>query len=245
MVQTTYTQGTTAIDKTREADNKYQLNTIDGNKGWTLMSEMGRQVLFADDFQDLQPLAVAPFYIDVQTKHKPNVWVQGNTWQAINQNFRWEIDTNQTPHVAKVEIATAIAVVSTKENIVIKALFKTDLQNGGYFGGIVFRYDVSSLPNQNPCWRFRFRKNGSAKILELFEPGSTTSIPISFFPTLSTGFFELKVIIKNNFMSFFYNDLLLLTLFSTLNSSFITHGIISSTDDASKISCYFFKILNN
>ena len=80
---------------------------------------------------------------------------------------------------------------------------------------------------------------------ELIDPEGTSLIPTIFIPSLGTGFFELKVIIKNNFISVFYNDLLILTLFSTLNSAFIAHGIITSTNDVSRISCHCFKILNN
>ena len=245
-------QGISAIDKTREADNKYELNTIDGNTGWTLISEMGRQVLFEDDFQDITNTPPPPptnYFIDDSAHHKPNINVVGNNWVTppsppFSYN-RWKIYTITLPYKAIADIATpnALAYVDVKNNVVLKALFKTDLLNGSYFGGVVFRLDAA---NPNSCWTYRLKKDGSNRILELFEPGSPTSlIPLTFIPSLGTGFFELKVIMKDSFISIFYNDLLVLSLNSIHNISFTNHGIIANTDVVSKMSCHCFKVLNN
>ena len=234
-------QGTTAIDKTREADNKYQLNTIDGNTGWTLLSEMGRQVLFEDDFQDIQPLSVTPFYIDDQTKHKPNIWVQGNTWVAPSSLERWSVKTLNGKKLASAESLVggkAIATVSVTNDAEIKALFQTD-QFNNWIGGLVFRHASSSS-----YWQYNLRRTSGINTLELLAPGSSASLLSTYPPVVlgDSGIFELKVLLKGTFVSVFFNDLLVLNLNSGANITSAEHGIITNTISAIHLSCQSFKI---
>ena len=53
------------------------------------------------------------------------------------------------------------------------------------------------------------------------------------------------VIMKDSFISVFYNDLLVISLNSIYNISFTNHGIITNTDTVARLACHSFKLLNN
>ena len=241
MVQTTYTQGTTAIDKTRVADNKYQLNSINGNKGWTLLSELGKQVLFEDNFQIITGTPPPSLPVDLDNpNHIPEINVLGNTW--VLQVGTWAVKFLSGKKIASARIlfgGEAIATVSVASDVEIKALFQTD-QTNNWIGGLVFRFASSSSYGQ-----FNLKRLSGVYSLELFAPGSSTNL-LSSYPSVTIGntdVFELKILLKGSFISVFYNDLLILSFTSNVNISSAEHGLITNTTSEARLSCQSFKIL--
>lgn len=236
-------QGTLLIDKSREADNKYIHNMLDGNTGWTLLSEMGRQVLFEDEFQII---TVAPPVNLNTSDHSPEISVLGNNWTYPFPYGSWAVKLLGGKKIASAGSLSsgpnsrAIATVSVASDVEIKALFRTDqLLTTNWYGGLIFRYGTGGYGQYN------IKLSSGTFSLELFAPGSSTNL-LSSYPSVTIGdsdVFELKVLLKGSFFSVFYNDLLILSFTSNVNISSDKHGLITNTITQAHLSCQSFKIL--
>lgn len=211
-------QGTLSINKQREADNKYRHNETDGNTGWTLLSEMGKQVLFSDEFIPTGDLNL----------HIPQVNVFGNIypWNNLNQlTFGdWRI-----LNIGEVKLFAfpipptnpALTIVNSVSDCEIKAVFRNVGTQNGTRGGVVFRLDNTS----GNYWCLLFENN--SRIISLRKVNTvvrtTSPIGVSFG---DSHIFTLKVILKNDFISVFYNDLFLWTVKDNYNSNKTNHGLI-------------------
>ena len=211
-------QGTQAIDKNQSADNKSQHNKLDGNEGWTLMSEMGKQVLVEDKFlgATIDINTHAPFPIHV---------IGGNTWIKKNGTFIIPLLTGLG---AIQSTGNAIYTLDLLTDGEIKMLFY--IMGTGSTGpsdcGIVFRYH-----NNTNYWHFyiQYQSNPTPTASINLDFG-TTAIKSQSVTLVAPCVIVLKVILKGNFISVFYNDLLIWTINDYTNASYAQHGIRSNSN---------------
>ena len=225
-------QGTLSINKQREADNKYRHNETDGNTGWTLLSEMGKQVLFSDEF--LQPNI--PVTLD-----NPSVNILGNTWIVPNNGGDWKI---QIPGELKVIppfplSGVALALVETLSNCEIKAVIRVG-NGGGGTGGIVFRY-----ANTGSYWKlFLDNNNINNRKIKLQTIGATSPVSLEKSPVIlgDSSIFILSVKLFSDFISVFFNDEFLWSVKNNYNANITSHGLII-TNTPNAFFCKSFKII--
>ena len=232
MVQTTYTQGISAIDKTREADNKYQLNTIDGNKGWTLMSEMGRQVLFEDEFDIIGGATTDIPLNDIAHIPNINVFTSLNPWTFVNPTNIWQIS-----HVNLYAYAlsgNAVALMDAMVNCELKMVVELNSPGSGSHCGIEFRHDTTLN-----FWRFSIENDSGIFYARLYK-GTSQKFTTSALTIPDSKTFVLKVKLSNSFISIFLNDLLLNTTNDASYIGAIKHGMRSNSD---KYHVHSFKII--
>ena len=229
-------QGTTAIDKTREADNKYQLNSIDGNTGWTLIREMGRQVIVDDEF------TVTNVGIPLIGRLPDPINVVGSVWNVASG--AWELNPKINSYPFLVATATlAQAIIQTKKNGELKAIIELlDTTSNGTFGfGIIFRHN-----NNSSYWRFYFEHNISSQTGYYIKLEAIGSSGISFIPKEvnigESNIFTLMVKMKGDIISVYYNELAIWSFISSYNNNFENNGLIA-TQSPQKFSCHSFKHL--
>ncbi len=227
-------QGTTAIDKTRVADNKYQLNSINGNKGWTLLSEMGKQVLVEDEFIGTLP------YPNPLQGHTPDITVFGSQW--VDKIGQWNL-LNSGEAVAIGGQNNMTVLDTSISNATLKAEF--NVTNPGDGIGIAFRYwyDNTIIPNKDTYMRFYYKD--STHEIRLEKVVGNTITPIYQESNIVIGdsnIFILEVKMKDGFISLFFNGLLKKTVYYTFNFDKVQHGLFGKGATNYQI-CNSFKIL--
>lgn len=242
-VMTHIKQGSIAIDKTREADNKYIRNAevlYDSgityhNRGWELQSETGRQILFKDTFHGITsgitatsiPLVNPPG----MTYHKPEVNVFSGAWTNVpTNNGLWSINTNQK--VAKILLTGtsggSINVIDSISDCEIKMYINAIQTGGSCRCGIVFRLNTSVTPFT--YWRFCFEYISGACNVRLETINNTSyASPLILITLPDSGRFLLKILCKGDYVSAFYNDLLMLNIKNGFNTSMTKHGMICNS----------------
>ena len=256
-------QGSIAIDNTIEADNKYQKNTLDGNSfGWTLVSELDKQLLFLETFI----IGPSGANLTSQPSIPPNINVFTNTPPA--STYPWKYDGNAiTPakwvlqqiinHFEGYPIVPGTnAFIDTSSGSpsspvsdgIIKAVFRLNdasLKPSGI--GIIFRY-VSNIPNPvdlDPLyWEFYLKNpNGlPPNTYELILDLNGAHIHYTQVEIGRSNRFVLMVIMQGTFISVYYNDLLIVTVNDNNHSTAYKHGI-AGVGDYSGFTCESFKIL--
>ncbi len=253
-------QGSLAIDNTIEADNKYQKNTLDGSNGWTLVSELDKQLLFLETFI----IGPSGANLTSQPSIPPNVNVFTNSPMTT---YPWKYDGNAiTPakwvmqliinHFEGYPIIPGTnAFIDTSSGTpssplsdgIIKAVFRMNdasLQSSGI--GIIFRYESNNqIPIPTPqYWEF-YLKNPSGlppNTYELFLDLNGAHIHYTQVEIGRSNRFVLMVIMQGNFISVYYNDLLIVTVNDSTYNTAYKHGI-AGVGDYSGFTCESFKIL--
>ena len=242
-------QGSVAIDNTIEADNNYSKNTIAGSIGWDLFSEMDKQLLFKENFT-LQ--GSSGYKLTHQTSALPNINVFTTT---PNTTTPWNFPTSITDSWIIVSPGEGITNGSlTNPNLafidadpvrngILKATFlDTNIGIAGEGAGLIFRFS-----SDGDYWSFYFNNTTTVGVYELhlekIVGGSLTTFPISgSFLLGQSRRLVLQVIIEDDFISVFYNDLLILTVYDTDlndNTKFGLYGLGS----ANIFNCQSFKLL--
>jgi len=248
-------QGSVAIDTRMVADNKYSKNqimnpmTLVKNQGWEKASEMGRQVLFKDTFSKITPGVLLnavplanPFY------HNPIInvfqfgWVEDNASISNSGNY-WEINTSlktATPHSSN-PIATLESVVDCELKLQIKAQISSLGLSPNTKAGIAFRL-LKTTSGLLKYWRFLFLYTNmppgmpvttfSMPYLIMETQGITTNPVQLVYPLYSIPKDErivLKVMLKADYISAFYNDLLIWNIQNNNNQSEKKHGMMGGS----------------
>lgn len=242
-------QGSYAIDKTIEADNKYQKcalnNSYTANTGWQLLSEMYLQLLIKDVFDG------AAQNLD-SSGHTPTSNVYFTKWQAVTGLWKTTGPSIMTAVPYTLVSGKAVALFnSTKADAEIKAVFSYNSSGSTYppaipEAGIIFRSDNAA----SNYWKFVFRKTGTGFeiALALVGTGAYSETPITVYLGPSNRF-VLKVIVQGDYISAYYNDLQMYSIKKTNNNTQMNHGLIalntyySATTSTSFFSCDNFKLL--
>ena len=229
-------QGTQGIDKTQTADNKSQHNKLDGNTGWTLLSEMGRQVLVEDEF-DIIFNPPAPYlleYSSTNNQHEPNINVFSsiNPW-SVPQGV-WEIEEVHYYAYSNYGSGASIALLDALVNCEIKMVIELNSPGFSTHCGIEFRHDTNTH-----YWRFSIENDSGIFYARLYR-GSSLIFTTASLTIPNSNIFVLKVKLSNSLISIFLNDLL---LFTTNDASYIgatKHGMRSISN---KYHVHSFKII--
>jgi hypothetical protein len=216
-------QNSLALDKTFAPDNAYIKNTPSGNTGWTLVSEQNMQKLFEDTFINGN---VPPTTDQAITAHVPNINVIGGSW--VNQaGSTWVVTPQNEARADTLSSGKALAYFDMLADGQIKVLMSTN-GSGTTQGGIVFRYDSSTS-----FWQLHFANNGtgSPKTLNLTSPsGASTPVSLSQNVDLdASGLFSLKVMLRGDYISVFYNDQLIWAIKNNANNTKSKHGLWSKS----------------
>jgi len=224
-----------AIDKTKKFDNTYiKLGNL-YKSGWILQSEIDKQLLISDTF-DTTSINTINGRTPSNTIFNSNT----NNWSVVSGT--WSINNNRESY--PIADSKAIAILSftsssLKADATLKSLFRS-IQNSNTQVGLVFRYlDI------NNYWIFKFQNNNPTYSVSLdkFISGSLYNMTQSIVSFDNSNLFGLKVILKGDYISTFYNDFLISTTKDSQFSTQSKHGIISIGTSSTDYFCKNFKIL--
>ncbi len=262
-------QGSLAIDNSIEADNKYQKNTLDGSNGWTLVSELDKQLLFEEFFLfQTQVGATPPYHLAYQESIAPNLNILyappsppgppvPTPWMYPNGvYFSWDVTQYQRATIHNTGVHNIAVIVATADNTVtgnlpdciVKAIFyNKDLTVTGEGVGLCLRYDDNNSNSRN-YWVFYVKNTNTPGMMELHlekvvnNVTTVISLPINTVAIGRSKMFKLKAVLQGNFVSVFYNDLLIVTVEDSINNTNHKHGIYGF-GNPNHFYCEQFKIL--
>ena len=262
-------QGSLAIDNSIEADNKYQKNTLDGSNGWTLVSELDKQLLFEEFFLfQTQVGATPPYHLAYQESIAPNLnilyappsppgppvptpWMYPNgvyfSWD-VTQYQRATIHNTGVHNIAVIDATADNTVTGNLPDCIVKAIFyNKDLTVTGEGVGLCLRYDDNNSNSRN-YWVFYVKNTNTPGMMELHlekvvnNVTTVISLPINTVAIGRSKMFKLKAVLQGNFVSVFYNDLLIVTVEDSINNTNHKHGIYGF-GNPNHFYCEQFKIL--
>ena len=260
-------QGSLSIDKTIEADNNYIKDKLEGNNGWELTSETGKQIVVKTVFYNNISSPIPPSgacLTDIGSEGDiPEIYVfsTGSTcpWYLANDGGTnigsWKVSENHKAYAdvlysgTSIQVMnTAIALVNTIDNpiykVEIKSVFKVDTDlivsiGKDTYVGIVFWYgDYENFWR----WYFKYDYSGGGDyyvILERIYAGSIGYTNSKKVILGSSEKFVIKVMLHGDYITVFYNDLLMMSVLNT-DKHYNTHGLIMFEDGVSTADQLFF-----
>lgn len=227
-------QGSLAIDNTLVADNNYSKNSYkDYLNGWELTSEMGKQTLFRSYFNNngtIPPPTTYPLIDDI-----PEIKVFSptpvNFWEDIYA-VGWDV-TNSEAYANNISsYGTAVALTKGDIDFEIKTLMRVDtttIPTTGFSGGIAFRYDPGG---GNDFLIYYLNDDGSGNRSVECKEVNSGSIGSTVFGPISVNKLNkvvLKIIMKGDILSFFYNELLIKNIEYSYCNTGDKHGLFCDT----------------
>ena len=233
-------QGSIAIDKTMVADNNYSKNQIKEGTfgytdlGWELISEMGKQTIFRTYFPNSSSSAINLLSdipeIDVFSSSPPwDLPLTGTSW-LIGANNGFTYAHSLFSSSGNVNDKKALAIMKGDKDFELKAFLKCVVPPVSAYSGIVFRYgDIGNY------FQFYLEVNGTGTtaILKcdlITTIGGTTTVTNKFTSTSSVPLLEqfvLKVNLKDEIISLFYNELILYNFKGSALKDNNKHGLVT------------------
>jgi len=236
-------------------------------QGWEPVTEINKQKLFHDVFTKDTTLLKDHKQFVLNTFTNSNFWGQGLSQSLFpTDNYSsWIIDS--ATNLLGGRIATCTSTIGsgsnnigpandrisymtfdtyTENNCIIKSLFEVNNIGEATSGaGVVFRaYSINSN------WRYYLIYGVDLKGYIYLEKVTSNSTFEPIYSTIvdipDTNNFLLTVILNNEFISIYYNDILLKTISDSYNINITIHGLVYKVPRSisAKIYCSEYKILS-